>query len=64
VITPGSANIFIANLAFDSSALLATAKLGVLVASGAAAAFGLLAGFLVLRSPPPAGQADAQGSAA
>ncbi|HKZ73661.1 MAG TPA: Na+/H+ antiporter NhaA [Steroidobacteraceae bacterium] len=56
--------IFIANLAFDSSALLATAKLGVLVASGAAAAFGLLAGFLVLRSPPPAGQADARGSGA
>jgi NhaA family Na+:H+ antiporter len=47
--------IFIANLAFESVALLATAKLGVLAASGAAAASGLIAGFLLL---PP--RSDAQ----
>jgi Na+:H+ antiporter, NhaA family len=45
--------IFIANLAFAHDALLASAKLGVLVASGAAAAIGLLVGLLLLRSAVP-----------
>lgn len=42
--------IFIANLAFDSAALLTTAKLGVLVASGLASILGLVAGLLLSRS--------------
>lgn len=57
--------IFIANLAFPSPDLLAAAKLGVLVASGAAALAGVLAGLALLPKPAanpgplPAETADA-----
>jgi NhaA family Na+:H+ antiporter len=43
--------IFIGNLAFPEGSLLAIAKLGVLVASAIAAALGVLAGLLLLRTP-------------
>lgn len=50
-------SIFIANLAFDSAALLAAAKFAILIASGLAAALGLLLGrvharYLPLRPQP------------
>lgn len=51
--------IFIGNLAFASSPLLAPAKLGVLAASGAAAAIGLVLGSVAFRPPRRAEQLDA-----
>ncbi|WP_437594825.1 Na+/H+ antiporter NhaA [Sorangium sp. So ce1000] len=58
--------IFIAGLAFDEPALLAAAKLGVLLASTVAAVVGLLVGRLALSGAPEAGAArtveEAEGS--
>ncbi|WP_437931379.1 Na+/H+ antiporter NhaA [Sorangium sp. So ce291] len=49
--------IFIAGLAFDDAAMLAAAKLGVLLASTVAAVIGLLVGRLVLSGAPVPGAA-------
>lgn len=45
--------LFIAQLAFPVGPLLETAKLAVLVGSGASAVLGLMLGHLVLRAPVP-----------
>ena len=50
--------IFIAGLAFDDAALLAAAKLGVLIASLAAAVAGLAVGRILLPNAHPAGAAS------
>jgi Na+/H+ antiporter NhaA len=42
-------SIFVAQLAFPPGPLLDTAKLAILVGSGAASAFGMLAGLALLR---------------
>ena len=49
--------LFIAQLAFNDSAQLAAAKLGVLVASGVAAVLGLVLGVLLLAPARTAGAA-------
>lgn len=53
--------IFIANLAFDEEALLGAAKIAVIVASGGAAALGLVTGFLALRQPASDGREGRNG---
>ena len=52
--------IFIANLAFPQPELLGAAKLGVLLASAAAAVLGLALGFLVFRTARPIGGSSNQ----
>jgi NhaA family Na+:H+ antiporter len=50
--------LFIAQLAFTDSRLLAAAKLGVLAASGATAILGLMLGRLLLSHTPATGAAQ------